>query len=656
MCKNTNHTHKSILRFDNFLLEGKIAKLLLEGNLMASDKFITRLSGINNNQIAIDLLKAFSNKQLIDKDLPQNWVDVTDKEDTVSFMSDRAANRLSDPNDAFSAKGRNEVKVGRFARAILSELGKTVSDKDIENFVNIYKSSKIDVSKRFELVDGLLIKKYYLFSNYAKLSGSLGGSCMRDAECQKYFKIYTKNPEVCQLLVYLNEQGKVLGRALVWKIFKKELYEATDQKPFECEAEYFMDRVYTANDSDVIKFVNYAKERGWLYKQRMTSDEKLGMVFKYENKVIFGKIIIKLQRLHFTKYPFVDTLTYSDGDSMISNVGFAIDDSDDDADEGFIMGDTEGGHDQCATCNGTGYDSDNGDECRKCDGDGEITCSICKGGGNIICTTCDGDGDIECPTCAGDGDIECPDCGGGGEISCSDCHGHGYKECNTCHGKGDMGECKGCNGHTYLPCPKCKGEPLSCKGCKGVGQITRKWGNGTRRVKCPECNGDGTATSGEIGKEGCRCDCAVNEYSVQRGNVKRFWRNTFKVKCKQCDGEGVILCKTCKDESEPGRIECKSCDGDGQKTCTKCNYGSIECKDCKGSGSRGKCKDCKGNGELGKCTSCDDGHVKCDVCNGTGKKPKGSKKQLCPDCAGLLDVLKSDLTSRKYRIQYTDNY
>ena len=50
MCKNTNHTHESILKFDNFLLESKIAKLLLEGNLMASDKFLTRLSGINNNQ------------------------------------------------------------------------------------------------------------------------------------------------------------------------------------------------------------------------------------------------------------------------------------------------------------------------------------------------------------------------------------------------------------------------------------------------------------------------------------------------------------------------------------------------------------------------------------------------------------------------------
>lgn len=644
MCKNTIHTHESILKFDNFLLESKIAKLLLEGNLMASDKFLTRLSGINNNHIAIDLLKAFSDKTFIEKDLPQNWVDVTDKEDTVSFMADRGANKLGDPELIFTSKSRNEVKVGRFARAILAELGKTVSDKDIENFVNVYKSSKVDDSKKFELVNGSLIRKYYLYSNYSKNSGSLGGSCMRGSECQRYFKIYTKNPEVCQLLVYLDEQGKVLGRALVWKIFKKELYKVADQTPFECEAEYFMDRVYTANDSDVLKFISYAKEKGWLYKQKMTSDERIGLVFKYEDQIIFGKLIVKLHRLHFNKYPFVDTLSYSNGDSMISNVGFTIDDDDDDADEGFTMCDTDGDHESCSNCDGTGYDNNNETECRKCDGDGEILCPICRGTRDIICLKCDGGGDVRCTTCDGDGDVDCPDCHGG-EIRCSDCNGDGYKDCNTCHGSGNMGECKACNGNGEINCPECKGLPVTCSGCKGVGEITRKWGKGTRRVKCPDCGGAGRASSGEVGKEGCRCKtCSIKH------TWNKTWHNTFEISCKQCDGDGTIPCKDCKDEDDPGQIECRTCNGQGQKRCTKCHWGRIDCKDCDGIGNKGKCKDCKGSGRLGKCTNCKNGRLTCDVCNGTGDRPKGSAKDLCPECAGLLDELKKDLAANRYRI------
>ena len=68
-----------------------------------------------------------------------------------------------------------------------------------------------------------------------------------------------------------------------------------------------MDRVYTSKDSDVIKFINYAKEKNWLYKWKMTADDMEGMVFRYGDKVIFGRIVVKLGRVVFRKYPFVDT-------------------------------------------------------------------------------------------------------------------------------------------------------------------------------------------------------------------------------------------------------------------------------------------------------------------------------------------------------------
>ena len=109
MCKNHNHNHVS--KFGDFILEGKAAKLLLEGNLMASEKFIKKLNSIRENPIANVLHQAFYNKKLIDKDLSQNWVDISDKEDVVTFMADRGATRLNnDPDSIFSALSTNETR------------------------------------------------------------------------------------------------------------------------------------------------------------------------------------------------------------------------------------------------------------------------------------------------------------------------------------------------------------------------------------------------------------------------------------------------------------------------------------------------------------------------------------------------------------------
>ena len=143
MCKN----HRvQVSKYGNFILENKVSQLLLEGNLAASDKFLSKLGSLKND-IANKLYKAFSDKQFIDKDLNQNWIDITDKDDTVSFIGDRSLNRMKSSKndvDAFSTNGRNEIKVGRLARAILGELGEKVNDKEIELFVNTYKSSKVE--------------------------------------------------------------------------------------------------------------------------------------------------------------------------------------------------------------------------------------------------------------------------------------------------------------------------------------------------------------------------------------------------------------------------------------------------------------------------------------------------------------------------------
>jgi hypothetical protein len=632
-----------LYKFHNFLLESKISELLLEGNLMASDKFLSRLNGLNNN-IAQILFKSFKDKQYIDKDLSQNWIDITDKEDTVSFISDRNASRTTS-DEIYSSRSRNEVKIGRLARAILGDLKINFTDKEIEDFVNLYKSSKVDNSKKFKLVSGLDIKKYYHEDNYGEHSGSLGGSCMRHQECQTYFKIYTRNPEQCQLLVYFDENDKVLGRALVWKISESELY-TKDLNKFDKNVEYFMDRVYVARDSDVNKFIQYAKDNGWLYKYRMTADERLGMIFKYNDEIVYGKIIIKLNRLHFNRYPYVDTLSFTNGDNKISNVGFYISEDDDDPDEGFMMVDTGGGNDKCSNCDGTGRENSEGNDCFKCHGDGEVECPECKGGGETICGQCSGRGDIQCSTCHGDGEIECNICQGDRYINCRDCNGDGHKECRTCRGNGNLGDCPECKGDGDIECPECKGEEVTCKTCKGEGEYVRKWGRGTRRVTCKDCSGSGKGSSGEIGKEGCKCStCSYIKY----GWHGRTWENRGIIPCKKCEGDGSIPCKDCDSQ---GEIRCSTCDGRGNKRCTDCSFGSKECESCEGRGITGKCKTCKGEGTLGKCKTCKDGEgqIKCETCNGSGKRPKGQKAAKCPECSGLLDELINDIKLNRFKV------
>src|ERR1035437_2506491 len=112
MCKN----HRvQVSKFGNFILENKVSRLLLEGNLAASDRFLAKLGSLKND-IAGKLHKAFSDKRFIDKDLTQNWIDVTDKDDAVSFISDRSLNRLQASDDEvgdFTSNGRSEIKVGR---------------------------------------------------------------------------------------------------------------------------------------------------------------------------------------------------------------------------------------------------------------------------------------------------------------------------------------------------------------------------------------------------------------------------------------------------------------------------------------------------------------------------------------------------------------
>ena len=265
-----------------------------EMRLYYSDEFRNVLKRIQDkSSIAQALLSSEDSNQMLDI---YTLIDVTEKNDTISLIQ---VNRITRGNpdlgetlpynirdkkkgSEFWTKARTEIGIGRWTRRIFTEVHKsTVLDSKIEEFVNLYKSAidGEDLSK-FELVSGKDIKKWYHENNYDQIRGQLGNSCMRYNKCQNFLDIYTKNPEVCQLLILKSddEKDKIIGRALIWKL---------------TDGNYYMDRIYTINDSDRLLFQDYAR------------------INKIENSYDGNsslKLEVKLGDYTYEKYPYMDTL------------------------------------------------------------------------------------------------------------------------------------------------------------------------------------------------------------------------------------------------------------------------------------------------------------------------------------------------------------
>jgi len=351
-------------RFEEFISESIIYNLLTESQLSASGEFMDRLGLIKkDSDLAKRLLKGFKKLVFINSELPQNFIDVTPVEDMVSFISDKKADDVEDP---YNTKGRGTIKIGRLISALLSNddvkytlFGDyTPTAKDIEQFVNLYKASKVDKINEFRLVDGEEIAYWYDEKRYYSNQGQLGNSCMKDVD-KDYFDIYVKNPRVCKLLIYVNGDNELLGRALVWKLEKSPVKEA----------KWFMDRVYVNRDSDINRFKEHARKEGWLYKYKNNYDHNEGVLFYLGSTPILGKVVIKLRNYDFKEYPFIDTVSFFDKkEGTLSNVG---------SKKSILLTDTRGGDaGYCDYCDGKGKQEMYDYEKEK---DKKVTCDECVG-------------------------------------------------------------------------------------------------------------------------------------------------------------------------------------------------------------------------------------------------------------------------------------
>jgi hypothetical protein len=219
----------------------------------------------------------------------------------VSLSDDIWQNEVRGGGSGIWQKSRNQVKLGKLINKMFPD---KFNDKQIEEFVNLFRATLDKTAAKFKLVEGATIDKMYDYHNYKERSGTLGGSCMRDKSGTGTFNIYSNNPQVCKMLVIL-EEGKVAARALVWQLNSITKFDGTT-----VDAKVFMDRQYTIRDSDVIKMRKYAEKNGWAYKSQNSHTALEGVVYK--GAQFEAKMTVKLNpdskgSYEYIKYPYLDT-------------------------------------------------------------------------------------------------------------------------------------------------------------------------------------------------------------------------------------------------------------------------------------------------------------------------------------------------------------
>jgi hypothetical protein len=356
-----------ISKYNEFILES-----LIEGINESIVYYSPNLRGILRrikSEIAQDLL------DLEEKEIKDDitFIDVDNKEGFINFTTDKNAKKnleikypaenwshihdiLTNPNKSFSdalyttnnhiwTNSRNPLRIGRLIGKVFP--GK-YTPQQIEEFTNKFKATREKTGERFELVKGDEIAYWYDSKKYFDNCGTLGNSCMK-AKSEGVFEIYTKNPEVCQMLCLFDENNngetKLKARAIVWKVSRK--LEYTGRKESELEFEFFMDRQYTIDDSLVEKMRNYATEKGWSFKTKNNSQSCENITFNGSEFNI--KLEIQLKQVEGTYryklYPYMDTFKrYNPFNGVLHN-----DEDRDDHNEQYILEDTAGGFDEIST-------------------------------------------------------------------------------------------------------------------------------------------------------------------------------------------------------------------------------------------------------------------------------------------------------------------
>jgi hypothetical protein len=324
--------------------------------------------------------------------------------DMETVINKEFLNFVDRANEIWTQSGRQPMRVGRAVTALLQNAPIKHTAVEIADFVNRYKT-KIDelndIFRFVEVVSGDDIAKWYHVRNYEDKSGGseLHRSCM-SRKSEGVFEIYTKNPEVCQLIIQKSESDpeKITARALLWTLKS---------------GKKFMDRVYFNDPQSIELFRSYCKENNIWAKYNNNSGAFSTAINPENGSKEHIEIEVVLKRENYRQFPYMDTLKYFHPKKMI------LDNSHENDPDWYRLEDTGGDfinqeESSCDRCYGEEYV-----DCWDCEGSGTNSCDSCDGDGNIenedgtesTCDDCDGKGTQICSICDGDGRVSCPECG-----------------------------------------------------------------------------------------------------------------------------------------------------------------------------------------------------------------------------------------------------
>lgn len=232
-----------------------------------------------------------------DKLFDYSYVDIDDNAQ-ITFLTSQRIDRLKSQGVPETEFWTNRLRQSRELRRFITQTLPSFSKDSIDKFYNKFKAlmSESVEEDNFELVEGEDIIFWYNRKNYEEAGkGTLGNSCMADKHASKFLNCYAFNPNQCKMLILKSkEEGKIKGRALVWKLSKPENM-------------IFMDRIYVNDLVDEQLFINYARRQGWAFKDKQKYGET-DWVYKGEKKEI--QAYVKLDNTKYDLYPYVDTLRY----------------------------------------------------------------------------------------------------------------------------------------------------------------------------------------------------------------------------------------------------------------------------------------------------------------------------------------------------------
>ena len=528
-----------INRYSDFLLEN----LLNESILVYSAKFKNVLKNIDS-----PIAKALLDIEAKDFTLANNFIDISDDKEQISFIPDRRAQQLFNPenlekfviyngdggflthgesnNEIFNILGYEKTtdrmfhpEVGEkgevLSKAIGPQSGKTYLKIKFPNGISVINQEKVKFEDPTKLAFSQGRQKVRTGRG---LKGILNSANLTftDAELEKFVNLY--KAEIDKMNDIFRNFELVKGDDIAyWYNFRKYEFEksrGTLSNSCMCEkpASYF--EIYTSND--VCQLLILKTEDGEKIKGRaLVWNLHAPKEITYMDRVYtHNDSDVELFRQYAQKQGWYYKASNNNGSDprMISpdgtnvNLGalFVKVNKDDYSrypyldtlkffDRSRRTLSTDNGGSDVITLEDTGGGFINNEECEYCGGEGRVDCYDCDGRGENTCNNCDGDGEVTCSGCDGDCAINCNACDGEGEIECSTCEGSGKdpddeeSECSDCEGKGRQ-ECHNCEGKGREECNDCNGNGKEeCSDCNGRGEQECYNCDGSGRVDCPEC-------------------------------------------------------------------------------------------------------------------------------------------------------------------------